>query len=115
MDPRIQIVSSRIENDLSGASRIAELSKSVHLSSSRLRHLFRADTGETIAQHRKDARLEEARFLLRSTLLSVKEIMHRVGISSDSHFAHDFKEACGFSPTQYRARSQESGSIDSLF
>ena len=102
MDPRIQIVNAMLESDFSGASRIAELSQSVRLSSSRLRHLFRADTGQTIAQHRKDVRLEEARFLLLTTLLSVKEIMHRVGISSDSHFAHDFKDACGLSPTQYR-------------
>jgi AraC family transcriptional regulator of arabinose operon len=112
MDPRIQIVNAVLENDLSGPSRIAELSRSVHLSSSRLRHLFRADTGQTIAQHRKDVRLEEARFLLRNTLLSVKEIMHRVGINSDSHFAHDFKEACGLSPTQYRSHRHEPLPID---
>jgi transcriptional regulator GlxA family with amidase domain len=49
--------------------------------------------------------------LLSSTFLSVKEIMHRVGVASDSHFAHDFREASGLSPTQYRRRSQESGSI----
>jgi AraC family transcriptional regulator of arabinose operon len=112
MDPRIQIVNAMLEHDLSSTSRIAELSQLVNLSSSRLRHLFRADRGQTIARHRKDVRLEEARFLLRSTLLSVKEIMHRVGISSDSHFAHDFKQAYGLSPTQYRARRQESPSIE---
>ena len=106
VDHRIQIVNAMLENDLSGASRIAEFSQSVHLSSSRLRHLFRADTGQTIAQHRKDVRLREARVLLRTTLLSVKEVMNRVGISNDSHFAHDFKEEYGLSPTQYRAHSQ---------
>ena len=111
MDPRIQIVSSILENGLSSTLRTSDLSHSVNLSSSRLRHLFRTETGKSVGQYRKDARLEKARVLLRTTLLSVKEIMHHVGISSNSHFARDFKEECGLSPTQYRARSQESPSI----
>ena len=60
-----------------------------------------------VISYRKGVRLEEARVLLDTTFLSVKEIMHRVGVVSDSHFAHDFKEACDLSPTQYRALSQE--------
>jgi AraC family transcriptional regulator of arabinose operon len=115
MDPRIKIVSSILENDLSRTLRLPDLSHSVSLSSSRLRHLFRTETGRTIGQYRKDARLDRAQMLLRTTLRSVKEIMHRVGISSDTHFARDFKETCGLSPTHYRARSQESPSIDGVF
>lgn len=115
MDHRVQFVCSELESDLSSSLQIAELSRSVNLSSSRLRHLFKAETGNTVAQYRKGVRLEKARVLLGTTFLSVKEVMHRVGVGSDSHFAHDFKEACDLSPTQYRAGSQKFHSIDSPF
>ncbi len=111
MDQRIQFIISTIEKDPATRLNSNDLALPINLSSSRLRHLFKAETGQTVGQYRKDARLEKARVLLRTTLLSVKEIMHHVGISSDSHFARDFKEECGLSPTQYRARSQESPSI----
>ncbi len=111
MDQRIQFIISTIEKDPATRLNSNDLALPINLSSSRLRHLFKAETGQTVGQYRKDARLEKARVLLRTTLLSVKEIMHHVGISSNSHFARDFKEECGLSPTQYRARSQESPSI----
>jgi AraC family transcriptional regulator of arabinose operon len=107
MDHRIQIVCSVVECEPHSGARINDLSRAVNLSPSRLRHLFKAETGQTLAQYRSGVRLEEARVLLGTTLLSVKEIMHRVGVGSDSHFAHDFKEASGASPTQYRAESQK--------
>lgn len=107
MDHRIQVVCSELESDPGSSLRITDLSRAVNLSSSRLRHLFKAEAGQTLAQYRKGVRLEEARVLLGTTFLSVKEIMHRVGVGSDSHFAHDFREACGLSPTQYREQSQK--------
>jgi AraC family transcriptional regulator, arabinose operon regulatory protein len=106
MDHRIQLICSELEGDLSRGVRIADLTKVVNLSSSRLQHLFKSETGRTLARYLKDARMEKARLLLDSTFLSVKEIMHRVGVSSDSHFARDFRETSGVSPTQYRARNR---------
>ena len=108
MDARIVIVTVVLADSLRYSLRRADLCRSVNLSSSRLQHLFKSETGKTLAQYRKDARMDEARLLLRTTLLSVKEIMHRVGIGSASHFAHDFRAACGLSPTQYRSRTHES-------
>ena len=108
MDLRIQLVSSMLENELGSDLRITDLAQAVNLSSSRLRHLFRAETGQTPAQYRKRVRLHQAQLLLSTTMLSVIEIMHQVGLGSDSHFTRDFKEAFGLSPTQYRSRWQES-------
>ena len=108
MDARIVVISLVIADGLRVSMRRAELCRSVNLSPSRLQHLFKSEMGQTLEQYRKDARMHEARLLLRTTLLSVKEIMHRVGVSSASHFAHDFREACGLSPTEYRSRAQQS-------
>jgi AraC family transcriptional regulator of arabinose operon len=109
MDHRIQVVCFELESDPGNRLRITDLSQTVSLSSSRLRHLFKSETGQTLTQYLKEARMCKAQLLLDTTFLSVKEIMHRVGVNSDSHFARDFRETWGQSPTQYRARNRRSG------
>ena len=108
MDSRVVVAISALENHLHESLKVVDLSPSVNLSSSRLRHLFKTEMKQSLMQYRKNARMAHARVLLETTYLSVKEIMHQVGINSDSHFSRDFKEACGLSPTQYRARTRKS-------
>jgi len=100
MDQRIQSVLLAIEKDLADPLNPNELARAVNLSSSRLRHLFRTVKNMTLAQYQRNARMEEARRLLSTTYLSVKEVMTQMGIHSDSHFAHDFKTTFGLTPTQ---------------
>lgn len=107
MDHRIQVVCAELERSPGSNLRITDLAKSVNLSPSRLRHLFRVEMDQTLGQYRKGVRLKKAEMLLRTTLLSVKEIMHQVGFGSDSHFTRDFKRAFGLSPTRYRASCLE--------
>jgi transcriptional regulator GlxA family with amidase domain len=83
-----------------------ELGQLVNLSGSRLRHLFKAEMDQTPAQYLKTIRMSEAATLLRTTFLSVKEIMNRVGISNESHFVHEFKKAHGLAPSKYRNAAQ---------
>jgi two-component system response regulator YesN len=54
-------------------------------------------------RHLQLMRMKKAQNLLETTLLSVKEIMVRVGIKDRSHFERDFKRIYGLTPTQYRA------------
>lgn len=103
MDRRIQIVSTALETDFRRAWDIVQLGNLVNLSGSRLRHLFKAEMDQTPAQYLKAIRMREAATLLRSTFLSVKEIMNRVGISNESHFVHEFKKAHGLAPSKYRS------------
>jgi transcriptional regulator GlxA family with amidase domain len=105
MDKRIRIVSSTLETDFRRSWDIVQLGQLVNLSGSRLRHLFKAETNQTPAQYHKAVRMREAATLLRTTLLSVKEIMNRVGIWNESHFVHTFKTAHGLSPSKYRSAS----------
>lgn len=108
MDVRILAISSALENELGDSVKAVDLSPTVNLSSSRLRHLFKTETKQSLMQYRKKARMAQARILLETTFLSVKEIMHLVGINSDSHFSRNFKEDCGLSPTEYRAQTRKS-------
>ena len=49
--------------------------------------------------------MEKARYLLETSLLSVKEITHSVGLNDESHFVRDFKKAYGVPPTRIECSS----------
>ena len=107
MDQRVQIVRSAIEKDCRRAWTITALAKLVNLSPSRLRHLFKGETGITPNQFIKEVRLREAEKLLRTTFLRVKEIMNRVGFLDESHFGHEFKKTYAESPSKYRSTAND--------
>lgn len=102
MDRRIQIVIALIEGRISASQDMNGLARQVNLSPSRLRHLFKNETGKTPAQYLKCRRLQQAALLLKTTFLSVKEIANQVGISNTSHFVKEFKKVYGVAPTSYR-------------
>ena len=108
MDRRIQVVTGAIEKDFRRPWNTEELAALVNLSSSRLRHLFKADLNKTPAQYLKHVRMQEAEKLLRTTFLSVKEIMNLVGILDESHFGHEFKKTYGVAPSKYRESAPQS-------
>lgn len=105
MDHRVQVVIALIVRDLRHELSVKQMANLVNLSSSRLRHLFKKETGLSFAQYIKTHRLHKAKELVETTFLSMKEIMNRVGLHDKSHFAKDFKKAFGVTPAQHRARS----------
>lgn len=94
--------------DLSKPISVDELARSVHISTSRLRHIFRAETGTTLCRFIKLRRLDRARELLRISFLEVKEIANAVGFGDVSHFVRDYKSIYGETPsdTRWRLRSK---------
>lgn len=102
MDRRIELAISHIEANPARSWDTAQLAALVGLSASRFRHLFKQETGVTIAYFLRGLRLERAEFLLRTTFLSVKEVMNEAGLTSTSHFVQYFKKKYGATPTAYR-------------
>jgi AraC-like DNA-binding protein len=88
------------------AVELSELASMVNLSVSRLRHLFKVETGTTPTKYLKEWRLRRAAELLRTTFLTVKEIVRQLGLASGSHFVGDFKQIYGMSPSEYRLRNR---------
>lgn len=103
MDTRLRQAARLLSEDLSRPLDLEALARSLNLSPSRLRSLFRDETGETPAQYLKRLRLQRAEELLTQTFLSLKEVMLRVGIADESHFVRDFRKTYGLSPMRYRA------------
>lgn len=68
----------------------------------RLAHLLKATTGQTLLQHAKRLRMEEARRLLENTTLSCAEIATDLGFADQSHFTRQFREVAGITPARYR-------------
>jgi AraC family transcriptional regulator of arabinose operon len=104
MDQRTLAIIAYMQNDLRRSYTLCEMARLVNLSPSRILHLFKADTNMTPTQYLHTLRMQEAKQLLETTWLRVKEIGSMVGIAGQSHFVREFKRAYGFTPVNYRAR-----------
>jgi len=104
MDRRIELIISEIKHDTAAAWGTPALAALVNLSPSRFRHLFKQETGSTPAQYLKEYRIRKAEKMLRTTFLSVKEIVKQVGLTSNAHFVRDFRNLYGMTPTAHRRK-----------
>lgn len=109
LDQRIEIIITTIQKRIAHQFDVEKLARQANISASHLRHLFKLETGLTIMQYVKLIRMQQAEHLLRTTFLSVKEIMNRVGIANESYFSREFKKRHGLPPNKYRtSRSSRS-------
>ena len=67
--------------------------------------LFTRETGMTVKEYIKRARVERAQALLRGTSMHVYEIAESVGILDKKYFTRTFKSIVGLTPQKYRERS----------
>jgi AraC family transcriptional regulator, arabinose operon regulatory protein len=102
MDRRIELIISKLKARPAAAWDTSTLGDLVNLSPSRFRHLFKEETGASPAQYLKELRVRRAEKLLRTTFLSIKQILKQVGLTSNAHFVRDFRGLYGATPTAYR-------------
>jgi AraC family transcriptional regulator of arabinose operon len=102
-DPRVRQVLELIAADPAAPLRVDQLAREVGLSPSRLAHLFRAETGDSIGNVVLAARLRRAATLLETTGLPVGRIGVEVGFASPYYFSRQFRRRFGMPPTAYRA------------
>lgn len=106
MEPRVHRAIRLMTANLRRETSLEDVAHSLNLSASRLRHLFKQETGMTPSRYLKMQRMQVAKKLLETTFLNIKEVMLNVGFKHRGHFVQSFKEVYGFSPSQYRIQYQ---------
>ncbi|MFD0716526.1 helix-turn-helix domain-containing protein [Paenibacillus sp. GCM10027626] len=106
-DPRVEEVLALLSADMKRTLRIADIARTVNLSESRLSHLFKLETGQSVVAALNQIRLREAATLLLHTYRSAAEIADDVGFPNYNHFLNQFKKRYGTSPSQYRSNRQQ--------
>lgn len=82
--------------------RIADVAEHVELSERALRHLFKLNTDLLPKQYLEHLRIEEAKKLLETGDMFIKDIANQLGFSTPYHFSECFKKVSGVSPKYYR-------------
>ena len=83
-----------------------EIAARLNLSASRLRHLFKEQTGWSPGRFSKEWKLWKAKRILQETFCSVKETAAIAGFSDLSHFVRDYKSRFGCRPSETLTRNQ---------
>ena len=81
---------------------IERISKSLYISHARLSRLFKAQTGRTMVSYLNERRMTMAEDLLRTSSLSVSDIVYISGFRDYTHFLAQFKRLHGMTTKEYR-------------
>jgi AraC-like DNA-binding protein/mannose-6-phosphate isomerase-like protein (cupin superfamily) len=79
-----------------------DVARLVHVSPSRVRHVFKDVTGVSFKEYVTQVRITEAKRLLLGTELSVADVARAVSWSNLHQFYKVFHRSCGMSPGEYR-------------
>lgn len=96
-----------IRESLETCLTIQEIAKTLGVSYSSFRKLFKEHTGIAPAMYQHNLRLQLAKELLTSTDESIKEIAYRLNFGSPDYFSSKFKAKTGMKPSDYRTANKE--------
>ena len=94
----IHYMNEHLEEELT----ISDLASHVFLSSYHFIRLFKKVTGKTPHDYLIELRITHAKYYLKTTEKSIKEIAFLCGFSDESSFCNTFRKRIGCSPLQYR-------------
>lgn len=94
----MKLIEANIEEPMS----VPEICRNLNVSQRTLERLFLRDTGCTVVQFAKVLRLQQARVLLTSTRMSVREVSVACGFNSLSYFSQSFSSMFAKRPSDYR-------------
>lgn len=107
---KIHRLTEYILDNISGPLSVEILSTESGLSPKKLQLGFKVLFSKTVNEYIRQLKLEISRDYLKTTDLSVSEIVYEVGIKSRSYFSKIFTEAYGILPTDYRKQLKVSKS-----
>lgn len=81
---------------------VKKLADEAMLSQYHFIRIFKQETGFTPHDYIVNTRIRAAKYMLRNTRLTVKDICYEAGFSSESSFCTAFKKKTGLTPAHYR-------------
>jgi AraC-like DNA-binding protein len=99
---QIRPVLAYVEDHCRESITLDDVAEVVHVSPSRVRHVFKDVTGVGFKEYVTNVRLAEAKRLLLSTDLSVAEIARAVSYTNLNQFYRVFYRSFAMSPAEYR-------------
>lgn len=107
---RIKEVAEFIKNNPELDYSVKFLTKKTGLPPHKLQLGFKILHNRTVADYIRNARVEVAENLIRTTELNISEIVYSIGLTSKSYFSKIFKEKYGCNPKQYKNQWNERSS-----
>jgi transcriptional regulator GlxA family with amidase domain len=101
-DARVRIVIDFMQDNLHRKISLTDFGEAASLSGTYLARIFKTETGLSPIEYLIRLRMEKARHLLKTTLLSIKEIMALTGYSNRGHFIQHFSRYYGPVPSEFR-------------
>ena len=102
MLPLVREAMTLIDQNIEEPLKVPEIAARLDVSQRQLERHFKTHVGCTLVQFGLHRRLQNARLLLISTDLSVREVATASGFNTLSHFAYSFGKFFGRRPSEYR-------------
>lgn len=102
----VQSTCDFIENHLGENLSTEELARRVGYSNYYLSRLFKKETGFSIDEYARNARVERAKIMLVNSTKSIQQIAEELGFGDRNYFTVTFKKVTGIPPATYRRKNQ---------
>ena len=104
LSQQVQKCVDYIEMHLEEKIRAADLAALVGYTEYYLTHKFKEETGLSVNDYAKFAKIERAKVLLKSTARPVQDIALGLGFATRNYFSRVFQEVTGQTPMEYREK-----------
>lgn len=101
-DKKMLLLKEKILAEIKNPPTVGELAAWANVSPSRLRQIFKQETGMPFVTYTRHLQLERARQLLETTLDHIQQISVAAGFHDQGYFNRLFKEKYGLTPNEYR-------------
>lgn len=89
-----------------GDLSVAQIARSLGVSESGFRSLFRKAYGTSPSRYRMELRINRAKYLLESTEMTMRDIAETLGFYDEAYFCRCFRQHVGVSPRKYAQSKQ---------
>ncbi|MBI9015214.1 MAG: helix-turn-helix transcriptional regulator [Clostridiales bacterium] len=100
--PIVQKAINYINFNFDSQISLRSISKCIFVNPSYLSKKFKLETEMTITEFINIKRVNEAKFLIEQTNISITNIAHKVGFNNHNYFSTVFKKITSFTPSEYQ-------------